>query len=109
MNLLESIRIALDGLLANRLRAMLTMLGIIIGVGSVIALVSFGQGVQKYVTETFESIGSNLIYVFTQTPTGGNPAEVKPMTVEDSQAIGNPLNAPSVQRISTEYTIFAQV
>jgi putative ABC transport system permease protein len=109
MTLFESIRIAFDGLFANRLRAILTMLGIIIGVGAVIALVSFGQGVEKYVTETFESIGSNLIYVFTQTPVGGNPAEVKPMTVSDADAIGNPLYAPSVQRISTEYSVFAQV
>jgi putative ABC transport system permease protein len=109
MALIESFRLAITGLLANRLRAILTMLGIIIGVGAVIALVSFGQGVERYVKKTFQSIGSNLLFVFTQLPPGGNPAELKPMTIADAEAIGNPLFAPSVLRTASEYTVFAQV
>lgn len=51
MKFLESIRIAMRALAANKLRSVLTMLGIIIGVGAVIALMSIGRGVQKYVTD----------------------------------------------------------
>jgi putative ABC transport system permease protein len=47
MGILESFRLAISGLMANRLRSLLTMLGIIIGVGAVIGLVSFGQGFEN--------------------------------------------------------------
>src|SRR5437762_3818200 len=109
MSFLESFRIAIDSLLANRLRALLTMLGIIIGVGAVIALVSFGQGVEGYVKKSFQSLGSNLLFAFTQIPPGGNPADVVPMTLSDAEAIGNPLYVPSIARIAPEYALFALV
>ncbi len=64
MTLTESIRIALGALLSNKLRAILTMLGIIIGVGAVITLMSVGKGVEVLVEESFQSIGTNLLYVF---------------------------------------------
>ena len=56
MKLVESIRIAMRALAANKLRSMLTMLGIIIGVGAVIALMSIGRGVEKYVTDQFAGL-----------------------------------------------------
>lgn len=59
----ESIIIAFEGLNANKLRAILTMLGIIIGVGSVIAMVSLGLGVQQKVQNSIASLGSNLLIV----------------------------------------------
>lgn len=59
----ESILIAFEGLYANKLRAILTMLGIIIGVGAVIAMVSLGLGVQKKVQDSIASLGSNLLIV----------------------------------------------
>ncbi len=109
MNLTESIRIALSGLAANRLRALLTMLGIIIGVGAVIALVSFGQGVERYVKVQFESIGSNLLFVFSSTPQLAGKGGVKPMTLTDAEAIADPHNVPSVQRAASEYDVFGIV
>ena len=57
MNILESVRIALRALAANKLRATLTMLGIIIGVGAVIALMSLGQGVQDSVEQQIQGVG----------------------------------------------------
>ena len=60
---LESILIAFEGLKANKLRAILTMLGIIIGVGAVIAMVSLGLGVQQKVQNSIASLGSNLLIV----------------------------------------------
>ncbi len=59
----ESIIIALDGLKANKLRAILTMLGIIIGVGAVIAMVSIGMGVRDKVSTSIAGLGSNLLVV----------------------------------------------
>lgn len=59
----ESIIIALEGLKSNKLRSVLTMLGIIIGVGAVIAMVSIGMGVQQKVQSSIASLGSNLLIV----------------------------------------------
>ena len=63
MNILAGIRIALRALRANPLRSILTMLGIIIGVGAVIAMVSVGAGAQERVAEQIRALGSNLIVV----------------------------------------------
>jgi len=59
----EITKLAVRSLLRNKSRALLTMLGIIIGVSAVILLVSIGQGLQTYITQQFESLGSNLIVV----------------------------------------------
>lgn len=59
----ESVLIAFEGLKANKLRAILTMLGIIIGVGSVVAMVSIGLGVQQKVQNSIASLGSNLLII----------------------------------------------
>ena len=59
----ESVLIALEGLKSNKLRSVLTMLGIIIGVGAVIAMVSIGLGVQQKVQSSIASLGSNLLIV----------------------------------------------
>lgn len=55
---------ALNGLLSNKLRSVLTMLGVIIGVASVIALVSIGEGARREVTASFESIGTNILRLY---------------------------------------------
>lgn len=59
----ESVQIALKALLANKLRSILTMLGIIIGVGAVIAMVSVGMGVRRSVQSSIASLGSNMLIV----------------------------------------------
>jgi len=72
MNLYESFRIALRALLANKVRSLLTMLGVIIGVSAVILLVAIGTGVQGEVTGAVEGLGSNLLFIFpAQINTGG--------------------------------------
>lgn len=63
MNIFECIRIALRGLVSNKMRTALTMLGIIIGVGVVILVVAIGQGATQRVTETVNSLGTNLLTV----------------------------------------------
>ncbi len=71
MNLVESFRIALRALGANRVRSALTMLGVIIGVAAVILLVAIGTGVQDEVTGSIEGLGSNLMFVFAGNFEGG--------------------------------------
>lgn len=63
MNVVESIKIALEAILANKMRSLLTMLGIIIGISSVIIIVSLGQGSQKMILKEFESFGVNRAYL----------------------------------------------
>src|ERR1041384_4459385 len=63
MNLVMIIRVAFRALVRNKMRAVLTMLGIIIGVGAVIAMVSIGQGAQASVQAQIAGIGTNLLFV----------------------------------------------
>ena len=60
---IENLKVALRALAANKLRSVLTTLGIIIGVTSVIALLSLGNGVQEFINRQFEGQGSNLVFV----------------------------------------------
>ncbi len=97
MNLTESFLTALDSLRANTLRSVLTMLGVIIGVGAVIGLVSIGNGVQQSVTADFEALGSNLLTIFTDRDnSGGYPS----LTLGDVEALADPLNAPSIAEVA---------
>ncbi|MEA3407739.1 MAG: ABC transporter permease [Chloroflexota bacterium] len=110
MKLITSLRISLRSLGANKMRSGLTMLGIIIGTGAVIGLLSVGQGAQVAITEQIESIGANLIFIFPgqiEAGTGmvSNPA---PLTREDAEAIADPARtryvadvAPEVDRTAT--------
>src|SRR5512135_325479 len=102
MNLLESIRIALRALNANKVRSFLTMLGVIIGVSAVILLVSIGTGVQSQVTGSIKELGSNLLFVFPgnfeQGGGGGiGGAEIrKQFTIDDAQYIASRLGSQAL-------------
>ncbi len=109
MNLAESARIAIDSLLVNRLRAVLTTLGIIIGVGAVIGLVSLGRGVENFVQSEFQSLGSNVLFVFSSAPASGARTTIQPLSTVEGEALANPLNAPSIRRVAMEFTVAALV
>ena len=87
----ESIEIAIKALLSNKLRSILTMLGIIIGVGAVIAMVSIGMGVKKNVQDSIASLGSNMLIVQAGAPNvGGVRAAAgsgENLKLDDSDAI----------------------
>lgn len=73
---IETFNTALTALFANKARSILTMLGVIIGVAAVILLISIGRGVQNYITDQFEALGSNLLFVSPGNRAfGGDPAE----------------------------------
>lgn len=63
MMIFENIKLALSGLLANKMRALLTMLGIIIGIGSVIAIMTVSTSLTNSITDTFADMGANNITV----------------------------------------------
>lgn len=65
-------RLAFKSIMLNKSRSFLTMLGVIIGVGSVVLLTSIGNGLQAYVTDQFASLGSNILYVVPGNPFGEN-------------------------------------
>ncbi len=102
MTFAESIRIALRALLSNKLRAILTMLGIIIGVGAVITLMSVGKGVEQLVQESFQEIGSNLLFVFPGSLEGTSSTRRPEMTMSDYRAIADPFRVPDAVGVAPE-------
>jgi len=110
VNPLQSIRVALGALAANKLRGGLTMLGVIIGVAAVIALMSLGKGAQAQITERVQSLGSNLIFI---TPGQGRqqgPARVgagnaQTLSDEDAAAIERELGGSLVVGVAPERVV----
>ena len=98
MNIAQAILEAFESLAANKLRAGLTILGIVIGVAAVIAMVSVGRGAQATITDSINGIGTNLIFVFR----GGSEdvRNPKPITLGDAEAIADPFQAPSVVAVA---------
>ncbi len=78
MKLIEFFLIAMRSLFTNKLRSPLTMLGIIIGVGAVITLMSVGRGAQASITSTFEELGTNQLYVQPVNPDAPGAASLSP-------------------------------
>jgi putative ABC transport system permease protein len=110
----ENIRMALRALTANKLRAILTMLGIIIGVSAVITLLSVGRGVEKFIGNAFGSIGTNLLFVLPGAPEAtssgppsglallGNVALGPAITMKDAEALKDQFRVPDVAAIAPE-------
>lgn len=112
MNLAENIRLSIRALMANKLRALLTMLGIIIGVAAVITLLSVGKGVESFVVGEFEDLGNNLLFIFPgQLEPGQGP--LRPggsgLTNDDVVALTDSLRAPDVVAVVPEYDRLASV
>jgi putative ABC transport system permease protein len=129
MDIFNLLRIAYRALLRNKLRAFLTMLGIIIGVASVIAMVAIGQGSKQSIHDQLSSMGSNMITVLPSSNLNGgvriagssfqtltvkdivalqkgaqNITEISPSVTSRGQAINGALNWPtSMQGVSPEY------
>ena len=103
MGLLQSIRVALSCLAANKLRSILTMLGVIIGVASVIVMVSFIEGARYQVVKEFEEMGSRLIVIFfsgDEREKGEGQTHIEYLTVKDAEAIRR--ECPLVSEVSPE-------
>ncbi|HLP91871.1 MAG TPA: ABC transporter permease [Nostocaceae cyanobacterium] len=102
MDILESVKMATTTLLANKLRSSLTMLGIIIGNASVIAMIGVGEGAQKFATSQFESLGPNTLFIVPGSPKLRGRAVTVPKTLvlEDARAISRQIR--SVKGVAPE-------
>jgi putative ABC transport system permease protein len=113
MNLVESVRIALRALAANKMRSALTMLGIIIGVAAVIALMGVGSGAQVAVDSQISSMGTNLLFVTPGATSQGGvrsaQGSVQTLTYQDAQALVDPVNASAIAAVAPEMDTTAQV
>ena len=107
MNLLESVRVALESIWANKLRSGLTMLGIIIGVAAVCLVVAIGQGGKNQIMAELEKMGSNLFVVYAMSMSNETITPEERITVEDAQAILNYI--PSVKAVAPSAYEFAEV
>jgi len=108
---LASLRIALRALRVNKMRSALTMLGIIIGVGAVIAMIAVGSGAKARITEQIAGMGSNLLIVQSGSSTSGGlrmgSGSVPTLTVDDAEAILS--EVPSVNYVAPNLSGVAQV
>jgi len=86
MNLLDTMGTALQALTANKLRSSLTMLGIVIGVGAVIALMAVGQGAQQDITQRIRGLGTNLLFIRPASVETGGGFEGEALTLVDTDA-----------------------
>ncbi len=94
MDALENLRVAAVTLWANRLRTFLTMLGLIIGIGSVILMIALGIGAQNYVKEQFRSLGTNIVVIGEDEGRRGG----RPLTMADAEALRTQI--PTVQNMA---------
>lgn len=97
MNLAQYFYEAFESLAGNKLRSVLTVLGIVIGVAAVIAMLAIGRGAQQSVDDQINTIGTNLIYV---TSNGQNVRNPRPLTLGDAEALADPDQAPSILQVA---------
>jgi len=96
--LAEAVPLAWESLAANRLRSLLTMLGVIIGIAAVIAMVTIGRGAQTQTVNQLKSLGSNLLYIQSGVASTGSPVSqgagsATTLTWEDAKAIASSSSA----------------
>ncbi len=109
MKFIESFSIAITSLLANKMRSALTMLGLIIGVGAVITLMSVGRGAEASIASAYEQLGTNVLQVMPRNPEieGGfslSPAYAMPtLTMDDVQALERVRHVETLAPISENF------
>jgi putative ABC transport system permease protein len=97
MNFTENIRMALNGLAANKLRASLTMLGVMIGVAAVITLLSIGEGVNRYVADQFVGLGTNLVFIL---PNDDPDRTESSLTLQDAELLADATLLPGAVAVA---------
>ncbi|GLW11905.1 peptide ABC transporter permease [Microtetraspora sp. NBRC 13810] len=132
MNAWEVLRFAVRGLTANKMRSVLTTLGILIGVAAVILLVAVGEGTSRAITQNIQQLGANTLTISPSTSGGGGGGggfaralgfgggggaggqgsgprtQAKDLTVDDARALADRNNAPSVRSVSPVVTAPSQ-
>ncbi len=104
MNILESFKMATATLVANKMRSSLTMLGIVIGNASVIAMVGVGEGAKNLASEQFESLGPNVIFVVPGTQEERRTTFNLPKTLVWADAIAIKEQVPTISEVAPQIT-----
>ena len=100
--LIEAFKMSVSAIVAHKMRSLLTMLGIIIGITSVVSVVALGNGSQQKILEDIKGIGTNTITIFNGTGFGDRRAEqMQNLTVNDANALSNQSYVQSVTPNST--------
>ena len=111
MSIWEAVQLALEAIIGHRLRSILTMLGIICGVGAVIGAVSMTEGAKVATLKRFEAMGTNTLQIFAGQsrggPIGGGMGSATSLTVRDAEAIAR--ECPSVTGVAPQVSSGAQV
>ncbi|MDY6939378.1 MAG: ABC transporter permease [Cyanobacteriota bacterium] len=102
MNAFESFKMAAQTLVANKMRSSLTMLGIIIGNASVIAMIGVGEGAQKFVSDQVSSLGTNLLFILPGSPEAQSRPVFSPQTLVYEDALAIAEQVPSVQEVAPQ-------
>src|SRR5688572_6404687 len=110
MSFLDALRVAFRALAANKLRAALTMLGLVIGVGAVIGLMAVGRGAQTQIRQSIQPLGTNLVFVrpnfFKAGALRTAQGHAQSLTYEDALALAQ---APGVKLVAPEIRTFMQL
>ena len=113
ISLSETLGIALKSLTANKLRTLLTALGIIIGVAAVVALMAIGKGSTASITSTITANGANLLTVRSGASSSsgvrGQVGSSQTLTADDAKALADTENVPDASLVSPEYSSFGQL
>ncbi|MEY9870613.1 putative ABC transport system permease protein [Streptacidiphilus sp. MAP12-33] len=104
MNPLQTLRFAVSGLAANKVRSGLTMLGILIGVASVILLLAVGNGSSQAVVNSIDALGTNALTVSSGAGFGAQSTatSTKPLTIADAQALADTTQGPDIKGVAPE-------
>jgi putative ABC transport system permease protein len=100
MRLTESFRVAFDALRANRLRSLLTMLGVVIGVAAVVVLVAIGGGAKELVTSEVEGLGSNIVFVVPGKFQLGTTPALSKLQLSDADYLNRVLGRPDAVAVA---------
>jgi putative ABC transport system permease protein len=103
LNVFDNLRVAIGGISSNKLRSVLTTLGVLIGVSAVIILMAVGTGSSQAVESRINQLGTNTLTVFNTGRFGrasGTQTQVASLTIADVNALENPNNAPDVKSVS---------
>ncbi len=109
----DNLSVAWAGLMANKMRSGLTMLGVIIGVAAVVSLLSIGEAARVSITDRIGSVGTNLLRVSPGAagfgPVRGAQGSAASLTMADAEALADPRNVPDADIVAPEFSRNTQI
>lgn len=97
MSLWDSVRTSWQSIVSTKMRSVLTVLGVVIGVAAVVFLVGLGRGQQSTITSMFEDMGANAFYISSTSEKAGTGGSV---TLDDAEALEDPIRAPTIDVVA---------